>query len=437
MGRFAIFICAVMMGTILRGQSGTQLWKQAMAEYNYSKAIELITPQIDSLRENFYNLQDSTAVGVEAEKFKELLLQKANCQKSLYKFSEAIVTLDEALQIGGLDAATLASIAECHRLSGNDIASYMFYSNAVGMAPENIFLRIQKAMLHYKMEEFQNCIIEGREILKRDTINQILVTVGNSFNRLDQADSALVYYSRAYVRNPYDYRTLEKISNIYLGRGMYDTVMALTDNYLERDSTNHVISPIKGLAQYGLKDYVGAYGTFRKSLEYGCDELSGYWYLGLSKFMEKEYRDSRKWFKKAMELDSSDVNIPYYIGQAYIKESSQYYESAEAYFNMAEEMIQPDPAMMYKICSSRAETFINSAQFERAISQLISAKKYGELQPTQLSELGYAYRRIKDYDNAMKYYNEYLKVGKQGSAIWKFVEAEMAFIKEEQFMQER
>jgi hypothetical protein len=37
----------------------------------------------------------------------------------------------------------------------------------------------------------------------------------------------------------------------------------------------------------------------------------------------------------------------------------------------------------------------------------------------------------------MKYYNEYLKVGRQGSAIWKFVEAEMAFIKEEQFMQER
>ena len=50
------------------------------------------------------------------------------------------------------------------------------------------------------------------------------------------------------------------------------------------------------------------------------------------------------------------------------------------------------------------------------------------------------FKRTK-YDNisleqAMKYYNEYLKVGKQGSAIWKFVEAEMAFIKEEQFMLE-
>ena len=434
MRRIIMFVCALLAGTILLAQSETQQWRQAMAEYNYSKAIELITPQIDSLRGNFYNLQDSTAVEVEAEKLKDLLLQKANCQKSLYKFNEAIVTLDEALQIGGIDAATLANIAECHRLSGNDIASYMFYSNAVGMAPENIFFRIQKAMLHYKMEEFQNCIVEGREILKRDTINQILITVGNSFNRMNQTDSALVYYRKAYARNPYDYRTLEKMSNIYLSRQMFDTVMHLANNYLQLDSTNNVINPIRGLAQYGLKDYRNAYETFKKSLDYGCDQLSGYYYLGLCKFMDKEYRDSRKWFKKAMALDSSDVNIPFYIGQAYIKESSQYYESAEEYFNMAEEMIQPDPAMMYKIYSSRAEVYINSAQFEKAVSQLKTAQIYGGLQPTQLSALGYAYRRLKDYENAMKYYNEYLKVGKRGSTVWKFVEAEMAFIKEEQFM---
>ena len=434
MRRFAMLVYAVLVSTMLLAQAETQPWKQAMARYNYSKAIELITPQIDSLRERYYNLQDSAEVVDAAQVLKELLLQKANCQKNLYKFNEAIVTLDEALQTGGEDAATFANIAECHRLSGNDIASFMFYVNAIRMAPDNIFFRIQKAMLHYKMEEFQKCIIEGKEILERDTINQILVTVANSFNRMNQGDSALVYYRKAYARNPYDYRTLEKMSNIYLGRQMFDTVMHLANNYLQLDSTNNVINPIKGLAQYGLKDYRNAYETFRKSLDYGCDQLSGYYYLGLCQFMDKEYRDSRKWFKKAMALDSSDVNIPFYIGQAYIKESSQYYESAEEYFNMAEEMIQPDPAMMYKIYSSRAEAYINSAQFEKAVSQLKTAQTYGGLQPTQLSALGYAYRRLKDYDNAMKYYNEYLKVGKRGSAIWKFVEAEMAFIKEEQFM---
>ena len=71
-----MFVCALLAGTIMLAQSETLQWRQAMAEYNYSKAIELITPQIDSLRNNFYNLQDSTAVEVEAEILKNLLLQK-------------------------------------------------------------------------------------------------------------------------------------------------------------------------------------------------------------------------------------------------------------------------------------------------------------------------------------------------------------------------
>ena len=63
-------------------------------------------------------------------------------------------------------------------------------------------------------------------------------------------------------------------------------------------------------------------------------------------------------------------------------------------------------------------------------------KKYGQLNSVQLATVGYAYRLKKDYQNAIKYYEEYYRVGKQDSANWKFVEAEMAFIKEELFMQE-
>lgn len=432
----AIILCFLVFGTIARAQQTAPQWKVAMDQYNYSKAIELLEPQLDSLRSILNTAQDSTIYAKESQKLKELLLHKATCQKNLYKFTQAINTLDEALQTGGEDAITFANIAECHRLSGNNVAAYIFYDNAVRMAPGNLFLRIQKMLLNYKMEEFGKCIFEGKEILQMDTIPNILITVGNSFNRMNMGDSALVYYGRAYNLNPYDYSTLEKISNICLKREMYDTVLTLTENYLERDSVNYVINPIKGLAQYGLQDYKGAYRTFLKSLEYGCDSLSGCYYLGLSKFMDKEYRDARKWFKKAMRLDSSDVNIPYYIGVCYSKESSQYYETAEWYLNLAESMLQPDSTMMYKINSTKGEVFVNSAQFNRAVKQLKVAQRYGELQPTQLSALGYAYRRLKDYDNAMKYYNQYLKVGKQGSAIWKFVEEEIAFIKEELFMQE-
>ena len=433
---FATTVYILSFVIMVQAQQAAPQWKLAMEQYNYSMAIGLLETQLDSLRNILDTIQDSTIYVKESHKLKELLLHKATCQKNLYKFTQAINTLDQALQTGGEDAATYTSIAECHRLMGNDIAAYMFYENAVRMAPDNLFLRIQKMMLNYKMEEFGKCIVEGQEILQEDTIPTILVTVGNSFNKTQMSDSALVYYSKAYGMNPYDYRTLEKISNIHLMREKYDTVLSLTQNYLKKDSANYVINPIKGLAQYGLKDYRNAYETFSKSLEYGCDPYSGYYYLGLCKFMDKEYREAIEWFKKAMQLDSSDANIPYYIGLCYSKESPQYYETAEWYLNLAESMLQPDSTMMYKINATKVDVFMNSAQFDRAVKQLKVAQRYGELQPAQLSALGYAYRRMKDYENAMKYYNKYLKVGKQGSAVWKFVEEEMAFIKEELFMQE-
>lgn len=409
-------------------------WKEAMLNYDYKAAITMLDTQLDSLKGHLNTIQDSTTYMNGSQMLKEMLLQKASCQKNLYKFNDAITTLDEALQSWGEDAVIFANIAECHRLSGNDIAAFIFYDNAVRMAPDNLFLRIQKMMLEYKMEEYGRCLADGRHILKKDTIPTILITMGNCFNKINRSDSALAYYGKAYGMNPYDYRTLEKISNIYLGQDMYDTVLTMSTNYLERDSTNHVIAPIRGLAQYGLKDYKGSYETFKKSLEYGCDELSGYWYLGLSKYMDKEYRNAREWFKKALQLDSADANIPYYIGMTYAKESSHYHETAEKYLNMAESMLQPDSTMMYKISSSKGELYINSEQFDKAVRQLEAARKYGELQPSQLSALGYAYRRLKDYDNAMKCYNRYLEIGKRGTAMWKFVEAEIAFIKEEQFM---
>ena len=75
-------------------------------------------------------------------------------------------------------------------------------------------------------------------------------------------------------------------------------------------------------------------------------------------------------------------------------------------------------------------------KLDKVIQNYKVAEKYGQLNSVQLATVGYAYRLKKDYQNAIKYYEEYYRVGKQDSANWKFVEAEMAFIKEELFMQE-
>lgn len=430
--RKKMMIFAAALTACLAAQA--QSWRSAMEDYNYSLAIRLLDMKLDSLKAGLSTIEDSAAAAGQARKIKELLLNKASCQKNLYKFNDAITTLDDALQTGGEDAATFAGIAECHRIQGNDFAASIFYENAVRMAPENLFLRIQKMMLQYKMEKYAQCAVEGKEILRADTIPSILITIGNSFNKMNLADSALAYYGKAYRINPNDFRTLEKISKIHLGRGKHDTVLKLAENYLERDSTNNVIIPIKGLAQYGVKDYRGAFHTFRKSLEYGCDQLSGYWYLGLCKLMEKDYWEAAGWFKKAAALDSTDVNLVYYQGFCFANYPGRYQQRAEEFFTRAVAMMQPDSSMMYKINSSRADMYRMCDGHEKVVEYLLAAQRYGELSPTQIFSLGFAYRLLGDYKNALKQYERYFEKGKEGSSTWEFVEEEIDFIKEEQFM---
>ena len=428
----ATVLACIMCNNGILAQESSSGWKKAMENYNYTQAITILNTQIDSLVNLSAALEDSTALQLHNNAIKELYLQKASCQKSLYKFSDAIESISEAIALAGEDPAAFNSLADCHRMNGNDNAAMIFYALAVQLDPQNIFFKIQKANHQYKMEDFEGCIAESRQIIKQDSIPAILVLIGNSFNKLQQSDSALHYYSQVYSKNPADYRTLEKISGIFLGRKMYDTVTIMAQNYLRYDPDNIVINPIFGVALHGARRYKRSFEVFEKSLEMGCDKLSGYYYQGLNQLMLKDFYDAYKWFNMAFELDSTDVNLVY--NMAICRYQTGRVKEASALFDKAEQMLRPDPAMMYKISISRAELFFTNESFRKAVQYYLEAENYEPLHPAQIVKLGFAYRMLKDYKNAMKCYERYFQVGTEGSSSWQFAQDEVAFIKEEEFM---
>lgn len=426
-------LCIVQGNAPLYAQNDSDGWKRAMENYDFTGAISILDRQIDSLEKIYCAIQDSTALQKCSGQIKDRYMQKATCQKSLYKFSGAIESISAAIAIAGEDPAAFSSLADCHRLNGNDNAAMVFYSIATQLAPENIFFKIQKAALQYKMADYAGCIDEGRRIIAIDSIPAVLVQMGNSFNKLHQSDSALYYYSKVYPKNPADYRTLEKISGIYLGRKMYDTVIVMATSYLANDSANVVINPILGLALHGKKRYEESFSVFERSLELGCDRLSGYYYQGLNKLMMEEYKDAHMWFEKAHALDPEDVNLVYYMGysSSYVPRRKNY---ADSLFYSAGLMLQPDSAMVHKINVSRGDLHFGYEDYRSAIKYYLDAEKYAPLAPVQLVKLGFAYRILKDYTNALNCYNRYFQVGRDGTASWYFAEKEVAFIKEEEFM---
>ena len=418
MRRVVLLLVFVRLCFAAQAQESGKSWRTAVENYNYQEAVELLDLEI-------LQQQDSAEL-------RSLLLQKASCQKNLYKFSDAIETLTDVIRISGEDPVAFASLAECHRLNGNNIAAMIFYSLAVEKVPENTYFRIQKAMLHYRMEDYSACLGEGREIIAKDSICSIITLMGDCFNKLQVADSALWYYGWAYGRNPADYRTLEKLSGIYLGRKDFDRVAKMTSAYLKVDSANVTIAPILGVALHGLGEYDESSEVFKWALELGCDKLSGYYYLGLNSMMKDDCFYAYDWFKKAAELDTADVNLVYYMG--YCRAKTLHVPTAEKLFGKVEQMLEPDPAMLFKVNLSRAEMYMQKQMYSDAVRCYLKAESYAPFAPVQIARLGYAYRMAKDYRKAVEYYEKYLAQGKEGSTTWEFVQAELEFIREEQFM---
>ena len=122
-----------------------------------------------------------------------------------------------------------------------------------------------------RAKAYSSVIAQGRELLKRDTLLQALTLVGDAFNNMEQADSAMRYYNAALLRQPHNASVVSKMANILLGRKDYDGVLSLSDNYLAMDSLNIDILRIKGLAHYLKGEYKPSASSFETVIEEGDD----------------------------------------------------------------------------------------------------------------------------------------------------------------------
>lgn len=96
----------------------------------------------------------------------------------------------------------------------------------------------------------------------------------------------MVYYYKLLSLTPFNDKVISKLSNLLLLDKQYDTVINLTQQYLEQDSTNLIINPIYGLALHLKGNYPLSHEVFTKQLELDGDSL-----LGQGKSVKEAIRD--------------------------------------------------------------------------------------------------------------------------------------------------
>ena len=415
---------------ICNGQSKLQ---ESLDRYDYKTAIAII----DSLTAKICT--DSTSIAENRETVIELALQKARCLRRLYRMQESVEVLADVLYLDQFNIELIADLAESHMQVGNTPEAFKLYGILSQMQPENSYFKICKARILYREKQYEECISACMEIIARDSIPEILTMTADAYRNLGKADSALVYYDHVLGKRPKHVATMSKKADILLSKKQYLPVIEMSSEYLKEDPDNMTMLPIYGLALHLQGSYQLSIEQFEHQRQLGDNSYAVHYYLGLNHYMMHIWPNAIEELEKAYQIDSSDVTLVYQLAHAKShlpKGSQRLNPESERLYAKALQMLQPSSSMMHNIYGSMAMARHIIEQYEDAIKYYELSYKYNPKNISALSSIGYCHERLKNHKKALEYYERYIKLGKPGTAGYKFVEESIDYIKQEMFMEE-
>lgn len=411
--------------------------QRAIDRYDYKTALYII----DSLETEIGT--DSVVVAQNKETVIDLALQKARCFRRLYRMQESVEVLAEVLYLDQYNIELMADLAESHMQVGNTLEAFNLYGILTQMQPDNPYFKICQARILYREKQYEESIAACKVITAQDTIPEILSMTADAYKSLGKADSALVYYNHVLAMRPGHVPTMSKKADILLSEKQYIPVIEMSREYLGEEPDNMTMLPIYGLALHLQGSYPLSIEQFEHQRDLGDDSYAVHYYLGLNHYMMDNWSRAVEELEKAYQIDSSDVTLVYQLAHAKSHmpimtgmESHRLNPESERLYSKALEMLQPSPTMMHNIYGSMAMARHTIAQYAEAIKYYELSYKYNPKNISALSSIGYCYERLKNYTKALEYYERYIKLGKPGTAGYKFVEESIEYVKQEKFMEE-
>lgn len=417
--------------------NGQDKLREAIDRYDYKAALNIIDSLVAEIG------TDSVALAQNKGTVIDLALQKSRCLRRLYRMSEAVDVLAEVLYLDQFNIELMADLAESHMQAGNSMDAFNLYGLLSQMQPDNSYFKICQARILYREKQYEESIAACKVITAQDTIPEILSMTADAYKNLGKADSALVYYNHVLAKRPDHVPTMSKKADILLSDKQYIPVIEMSREYLKEDPDNMTMLPIYGLALHLQGSYPLSIEQFERQRDLGDDSYAVHYYLGLNHYMMDNWSRAAEELGKAYQIDSSDVTLVYQLAHAksYMPimtgmESRRLNPESERLYSKALEMLQPSPSMMHNIYGSMAMARHTIEQYADAIKYYELSYKYNPKNISALSSIGYCYERLKNYKKALEYYERYIKLGKPGTAGYKFVEESIEYVKQEKFMEE-
>lgn len=370
----------------------------------HSKEVE------DALRNNQYgqvlNLLENELPS------REGLLLKAHCLEKTYNYPAAMNVYKQLLGDYPDDANLIITMAECASQIGDKQQSLRYWIMADSLSPGNHYIQTKKSMAFYQNDNWKEAIEEAKTVFKVDSVPLLLRMVGDAYLHSSKGDSAIWYYYKTLEKNPADRLAVSKLGKIYLGAKFYDAAIDLTQSYLENiNPSEPIISQLNGIAHFSEGNYAEAAQRLNETVALGDSSYTTCYYLGVSLYGLKSYYEAIPWLERAYMKNNSDVYLLYHYGTAL----SKLYDRKKGIEILSEGVakIEEMNAMLFDFDRSFADVYKRLINYPKAIEYLQSAYRRKPDAHSLLYDIARCYELMSDNNNAITYYNRFLKTAPQ------------------------
>ena len=297
------------------------------------------------------------------------------------------------------------------------------------------------ASVYYDRGVYRKSINISQSLLNKDSLEADLVLIAKSHEKLNNADSALVYEKIIAKKNIENANNIINLAKNYEDRDMSDSALVVLDDFCLYDDENMAVNGLKAYLLYQTGEYEESLEEYRKLRNAGDNSTTTNYYMGLAYARVDSLQESYDCLKIAARKDR--YKNQYILAQYGIVASKLNGNEQEGVniISQAIEKILPDETLMWSLYNTRANANIRIFKFEDAIDDYKRSLTYKPDRLTDIYHIAYLYTIIHDRAKADRHFKMFINNAQKSAnpdRYKRWIEAAEGYLKrskEEHFFQ--
>lgn len=339
------------------------------------------------------------------------LKSKASAQISLGLVNDAIFTINTALILYPQNINLLSDFSEMTFSIGNEDLTLNILNITTGVKPVPRLMS-RKAEIYYSQKRYKQSLAVSDSILSQFSIPSVIRLKARNLAALNDISNSQKLLETQFANDKNDFLTFRQLANLLLAVDSINKLIKITDDYLQNDSLNTEILSLNSKANYLNNNFKKAANGYKRLLPMGVQLTYDQCFFTAMSFYRASdslIYDALNYMLKADSLaDGKRYPIKYYLGQ--MAEKTGKTSEAIKYYMEASTIIQPDTNQLALVFNKTGKMQMLSKKPLEAIESHKKALRYKSDDTTAILSLGLAYSYLNEYEKALEYFEEIIRL---------------------------